>query len=154
VKVVLFCIILFHLLGDDQSIPTFFLFFINPFPNFQRYAKKKHVQHVMKVFFSLICLINSGYVLVNRTANSWKKVWLIISCTNNYLLFALKFQSTNHRYLLWGDPILIICCFFLCTLNCIILNLLVFRQLCNHIKLRLVNFTRNYGKRNIYNNPD
>jgi hypothetical protein len=40
VKVVLSCIILFHLLGDDcQSIPTFFLqFFINPFrPNFSTY---------------------------------------------------------------------------------------------------------------------
>jgi hypothetical protein len=63
----------FHLLGNDcQIIPTFFKFFLNPFrSNFSTCNNiQKNNVHVMKVFFSLICLINSGYVLVNQIANS------------------------------------------------------------------------------------
>jgi hypothetical protein len=61
VKVVLFCIILLHFLGDNcQSISTFF------------YDMQKIVctTRYESLFFSLICLINSRYALVNQTANS------------------------------------------------------------------------------------
>jgi hypothetical protein len=59
VKVVLFCIILFHFFGDDcQSIPTFFL---------QLASIRKKIVFTTRyesLLFSLICLINSGYALV------------------------------------------------------------------------------------------
>jgi hypothetical protein len=78
VKVVFFCIILFHLLGDDcQSIPIFF------FVIFHKYLLLGEISQVTSIckaivcttryeglFFLLICLINSGYALVNQTANS------------------------------------------------------------------------------------
>jgi hypothetical protein len=50
--------------GDDASLNIDFV---------KAYEEEYHhiIQHVMQVsFFSLICLINSGYAHVNQTANS------------------------------------------------------------------------------------
>jgi hypothetical protein len=101
VKVVLFCIILFHLLRDDcQSIPNFFFFifhksFYIKFLNLHRYAKKiVSTTRYESLFFSLICLINSGYTLVNQSTNE-KSMTFITSCTNNYSRWIrfFKFQT-------------------------------------------------------------
>jgi hypothetical protein len=59
----------------------FFLqFFINPFgPNFTTYIDMQKIvctTRYKSLFFSFICLINSGYALVKQSAHSWKKVWL------------------------------------------------------------------------------
>jgi hypothetical protein len=77
-SLVLYCIILFNLLGDDfQSIPIFFfLFFINPFRlNFSPIDMQ--INSVFKTFdtflFSLICLIQIRE----------KSMTFITSCTNN-----------------------------------------------------------------------
>jgi hypothetical protein len=53
--------------GDDASLNIDFV---------KAHEEEYHhiIQHVMQVsFFSLICLINSGYAHVNQTANSQKK---------------------------------------------------------------------------------
>jgi hypothetical protein len=67
VKVVLFCIILFHFFGDDcQSIPTFFFLILLDQISQLASIRKKIVctTRYESLLFSLICLINSGYALV------------------------------------------------------------------------------------------
>jgi hypothetical protein len=55
-------------------------------PNFSTYSCKKIActTRYESLFFSLICLINSGYALVNQSSFMKKSMTFITSCTNNY----------------------------------------------------------------------